>query len=76
MRNTLIFIIFVLAVVGFLYAISGDRAPRIPEDETHTGLTERVSCLECHAPGKEAELSPTHPPKDQCLLCHKRKRRQ
>jgi hypothetical protein len=74
MRNTIIFIVFVLAVVGLLFAISGDRSPRIPEDDMHAGLTEQASCLECHAPGKEAALSPAHPPKDQCLLCHKRKR--
>jgi hypothetical protein len=74
MRNTVIFVVFVLAVMGLLFAISGDRSPRIPEDERHAGLTEQASCRECHAPGREAALSPDHPPKEQCLLCHKRKR--
>jgi len=72
--NTLIFIVFVVIVVGLLYSISGNRSPRVPDDQTHAVITDDKACLECHGPGKEYERKPNHPPKDQCLLCHKVKR--
>jgi hypothetical protein len=31
----------------------------------------RESCVICHAPGKQAPLKDTHPPKDECFTCHK-----
>jgi flagellin-like protein len=72
--NTVIFIVFVLVVVGVLFAISGDRSPRVPDDQNHAVITDDAACLECHGPGKYAERKPDHPPKDQCLICHKVKR--
>jgi len=75
MKNTLIFIVFVLAVIGILSIFSGTRSPRIPEDDRHKGIVENKACLECHGPDKEAALKKTHPPKYECLLCHKTKRR-
>jgi len=75
MKNTLFFIFFVLAVIGFLSLFSGTRSPRIPEDDRHKGIVTNGACLECHGPGKAAALNKTHPPKYECLLCHKTKRR-
>lgn len=63
-----------LAVLGLLYAVSGDRSPRIPEDSLHTVIDNNAACGECHAPGEPAALKATHPPKDDCVLCHKVKR--
>ncbi|MEJ2182323.1 MAG: hypothetical protein P8Y66_02230 [Nitrospirota bacterium] len=74
MKNTLIFVAFVLLVLGGLYLISGDRSPRIPDDALHAGLSENAACAVCHGPGMEEALSAEHPPKDDCLYCHKRKR--
>jgi hypothetical protein len=30
--------------------------------------------MECHGPGKPAARKETHPPKDDCIKCHKVKR--
>jgi hypothetical protein len=74
MKNTAIFIVFVLAVLGLLYAISGTRAPRIPENEAHSVFDNNKVCMECHADGGRVPRKPGHPPKDQCIECHKVKR--
>ena len=74
MKNTLIFLIFVLAVLGLLYAISGRRVPPpfIPADGLHAGAGNSASaCMDCHGPGKEAQLKAKHPPKYECFKCHK-----
>ncbi|MGD0886872.1 MAG: hypothetical protein ABSA46_18680 [Thermodesulfovibrionales bacterium] len=75
MKNTLIFVLFVLLVLGLLSLLSGTRSPRIPEDVLHRVITDNTACLECHGPGAEAALKKNHPPKDQCLICHKVKRK-
>lgn len=74
MKQTLYFIIFTLAVLGILYSISGERSGRIPDDEAHRVITTSAACLVCHAPGMEHARKAKHPPKDDCLLCHKTKR--
>lgn len=73
MKNTLIFIVFVLVVLGLLYAISGKRVPPplIPADAAHSGPTDPPACLECHGLGKEAPRKAKHPPKHECFKCHK-----
>ncbi|MEW6118122.1 MAG: hypothetical protein AB1553_14680 [Nitrospirota bacterium] len=76
MKNTVIFIIFVLVIVGLLYSISGKRHARIPDDVLHrqVSATDSAACMECHGPGKAAALKPEHPPKFECHKCHKSKR--
>lgn len=74
MRHTLVFIIFVLAVIGLLYAVSGDKSPRIPDTEAHRVVDNNDICLGCHGPGKLNARKPNHPPKDNCIYCHKTKR--
>lgn len=75
MKNTIIFVVFVLLIIGLLTLFSGTRAPRLPEDVRHKVITDNTACLECHGPGKEAALKNTHPPKAECLICHKVKRK-
>lgn len=74
-KNTAIFVLFVIAVLGVLFAVSGKRSPRIPGDSIHAVISGEAACLECHGPGKYAQRKETHPPKDQCLVCHKTKRK-
>jgi len=74
MKNTLIFVAFALLVVGFLYAISGKKYPQMPADANHPGVTEPAACMECHGQGKLYPQKPSHPPKNECLKCHKLKR--
>lgn len=74
MKNTLIFIAFVLVVLGLLFAISGSRAPQIQRDAIHNGLSSDAPCMECHGIGMPNARKPGHPPKDECLKCHRFKR--
>lgn len=74
MKNTLIFISFALAVLLGLYALSaGKHPPFVPEDLFHAGVRNNAACTTCHTPGMQAPLKESHPPKTECLLCHKRK---
>jgi len=73
-KNTAIFLVFVGLVVAFLWSISGERSNRIPDNDTHKGLDKPAQCLECHGPDKAMARTAKHPPKDECMLCHKRKR--
>ncbi len=76
MKNTLIFIAFVLIVLGLLYAVSGKRVPPplIPDDNLHIALNDASGCMDCHGPDKKASLRKAHPPKFECLKCHKAKK--
>lgn len=74
MKNTLMFIVFVLVVLAFLFAISGEKAFRIPEDEYHTIINNNEVCMDCHGPGMPQARKETHPPKDDCIKCHKVKK--
>lgn len=76
MNKTPGFVLFAAIVVLGLYFLSssGRKAPLIPADELHKIITTEAGCLECHAPGRRAQLKPSHPPKEQCLVCHKVKK--
>jgi hypothetical protein len=65
---------FVLSVLGFLFLVSGERAHRIPDDENHMVFDDNEVCMPCHGPGQPYARKPTHPPKDDCIKCHKVKR--
>jgi hypothetical protein len=52
---------------------SNKKVPPVPADALHSGITTEAGCAACHGPGKQAPLKPTHPPKEQCLVCHKTK---
>ena len=74
MKNTLTFVAFALAVLLALFFLSSVRKPPlIPFDDLHKAVTTNAACAECHAPGKQAPLRQEHPPKEQCLTCHKLK---
>jgi len=72
MKRSIVFAALILFVVTVLYMLSRKEFPRIPADGAHVNITEKIKCLECHAPGRESPLKREHPPKDQCLECHKR----
>ena len=75
MKGTLVFLVFVIAVLAFLSMISGRRVPPpfIPQDNQHVVLHDPKACLECHGPDKMAPLKERHPPKRECMKCHKTK---
>ncbi|MFA5354996.1 MAG: hypothetical protein WC291_12270 [Thermodesulfovibrionales bacterium] len=76
MKKTIGFVIFVLAIVGLLYSISGKKFPRIPDNPIHKGIASEEVCMSCHGPDKEQPLKKEHPPKFECFKCHKTKRGQ
>ncbi|MBI5848419.1 MAG: hypothetical protein HZB31_10825 [Nitrospirae bacterium] len=76
MKSTLIFMVFVLAVLGFLYAVSGKQYSQMPADANHLGVTDIAACQECHDAGKQYARKPAHPPKFECLKCHKQKQQK
>lgn len=74
MKSTIVFIVFVLAVSGFLFLISGKKYQQMPPDSNHIGATDTALCMSCHGQGKQYALKPVHPPKFECFKCHKQKR--
>jgi hypothetical protein len=77
-----IFIAVIVAVLGTLFMSRGkQKVKNVPYDEKHGQFYEVMhmgrdrmelekACLACH----NAQLNPlskAHPPKEQCLLCHK-----
>ncbi len=70
------FIIFVVAVVGILlvYTFTGKEYPPIPRDGNHRGVSNEAACMECHGAGKKYAMKKAHPPKFECLKCHKQGR--
>ena len=76
-KGTIGFVVFVLIVLAVFYALSGKKIVQVPRDAFHNGVTKETpvsACMECHGPGKEHARKPAHPPKDDCLKCHKIKR--
>ena len=72
----------IVALLGALFASSGRiKAKYVPDDERHgrfygamhTGgdrMEVEKGCATCHGI-QSRPLPKTHPPKEQCLLCHK-----
>jgi hypothetical protein len=56
-------------IVVFVLAERG--APLIPRDIFHTIVINNSACMTCHTPGKQAQLKASHPPKEECMFCHK-----
>ena len=73
MKNTLYFLIFVVAVVGVLYFLSSKEYPDMPSDRIHNMAIDPAICNGCHGPDGKFPKKPGHPPKEACLKCHKLK---
>jgi hypothetical protein len=77
-----LFIAVIAAVLGALFVGTGkEKARNIPDDEKHRTFYESMHasgartetekmCSACHG-HRSIPLPATHPPKEQCLLCHK-----
>lgn len=73
MKKNLPLILVALAVVLFLFFLSSrKKVPAIPDDAVHRSATTNGACLACHSPGNRSPLKENHPPKEQCLTCHKK----
>jgi cytochrome c553 len=83
-RRDYLFIAVTGVMVAFLLFTTFQNKPvNVPLDDTHRPLLEMVAqggsreeaekrCLACHGP-QAVPLSAKHPPKEQCLICHKQK---
>jgi hypothetical protein len=72
MKKFGLFAVFVVLVIGFLLSISSTKYSDIPDDADHAGITDAEACMKCHGPDKKDALKDTHPPKYECMKCHKR----
>jgi hypothetical protein len=72
MKRRWFFPLMIVLVIGVLLILSKKKFVLLPHDAVHAGLTNNVSCIGCHSEGGESPLSKRHPPKEQCLTCHKR----
>ncbi len=70
MKKNLTLAAFILSVLAFLFAVSGNRAAPLPHDAVHGGSLDTASCSACHSPGKQVPRKNAHPPEEQCLVCH------
>ena len=71
----------VLVLVVLIMSTARDKTKRVPADDKHRGFYEAMKkggdrievergCITCH--NSQAIPLPTkHPPKEQCLICHK-----
>jgi len=72
MKKNILFFVAAAAVLLMLYVLSSSKkAPAVPDDDLHRNAGTNAAGGECHAPGKRTPLKETHPPKEQCLICHK-----
>jgi len=71
-KGGLVFIIFVLFVIGFLFLLPGKQYAPLPDDYSHRESGDITGCMNCHGRGKQNELKKAHPPKFECFKCHKR----
>ena len=70
MKKSLGFIMFAFAVFGLLFLLSSKKYPPLPNDKVHAAITKDAACFDCHGPGKQYPLKPSHPPKFECFKCH------
>ncbi len=78
------FIVVIGAVLVMLLFNTGGEKPRtVPSDNKHKPFLDAVAkgknreeveklCVTCHN-ARELPLPKNHPPKEQCLICHKAK---
>jgi len=75
--------VFAIVLALLLLSSGRSRPKRVPADDRHRPLLERLAqgtdrkavepeCIVCHNP-RNTPLPGSHPPKEQCLLCHRHK---
>jgi hypothetical protein len=71
-KGALILAVLAGAMMSVL-ALADKNVPLIPQDIFHTIVINNAACTTCHTPGKQAPLKASHPPNEECMLCHKAK---
>ncbi len=73
-----------VVLVVLIMSTAHEKAKRVPSDEKHRAFYEAVEkgrnrievergCVTCHS-AQAIPLPKKHPPKEQCLICHKLKK--
>ncbi|AAR36161.1 cytochrome C [Geobacter sulfurreducens] len=81
-RRDGIFLVIILALITVLVLNRGsEQGKPLPADDAHRPFSEALArgadretteqgCVRCHATAARP-LPPGHPPKEQCLFCHR-----
>ncbi|RMG03443.1 MAG: hypothetical protein D6726_05640 [Nitrospirae bacterium] len=72
MKNTIVFLFAVLAILAFLVFTPKKEFPPIPGDKIHMEVAVEKDCLKCHDKDKKHPMGKNHPPKFACFKCHER----
>lgn len=59
------------AAMLVVFTLADRGAPLIPRDIFHSIVINNAACTTCHTPGRQAPLKASHPPKEECMFCHK-----
>ena len=82
-RDLLTIAVVVVVVVVLILSTAREKAKRVPADDKHRAFFEIMErggdrieaergCITCHNL-RAIPLPKKHPPKEQCLICHKLK---
>jgi hypothetical protein len=72
-KKTVLLLVAAGRLVAALTLVSRRTRPfALPADPAHRDLSGNPGCAPCHAEGAAHPVGPRHPPKDDCLLCHRR----
>jgi len=80
-RDLLVIAAVALVLVVLIMNTIREKAKRVPADEKHLAFYQAIQkgrdrietergCITCHNP-QAISLPEKHPPKEQCLICHK-----
>jgi len=80
-RDVLAVGVAALLLVALVISTTREKAKQVPIDDNHRAFHEAMEkrgdridvergCVICHSP-QTKPLPKKHPPKEQCLLCHK-----
>ena len=80
-RDLLTIAAVVLVLVVLIISTAREKAKRVPADDRHRAFYEAMEkggdridvekgCITCHN-SQAIPLPKKHPPKEQCLICHK-----
>jgi hypothetical protein len=70
-KSSALFIVFILLILFILWNAPSIEGPPIPNDDEHSNIEEETSCMECHIFEELLKGNKYHPPKTECLECHR-----
>ena len=72
-KSRAFFTVFIVLILFLLWNAPSTEGPPIPNDDEHSKVEEELSCMmECHIFKDLLEENKNHPPKTECLECHRK----